>query len=241
MKKHLIIVALFILWICGSCSKAQEQIQDISISLDYTLPEIGDMGGRSGAALYSEFYAKYISTRKLTPTTYTLTFTNTNDGSSITINDRWADGHGLKLPIGTYKVEGSSSPKSKYIGQYEKGLIDTLWLKFSEEIEIKPEITRIKLRASYDSFMLFFDAEEISSIESYVVSTNEYNDSVAQVDAIYYLFLQSVKVGQRLVVYRKNGGSAVMDLGKMALEKGKYYYFGDIGTEYDLPEMENGN
>ena len=223
-----------------ACSKDLSEPTEVSVSIDYTLPESGDMG-RSGAALYAEFYSKYISTRKLTPTTFSLTFTNTKDESSVTIEDKWTDNHGLKLPAGTYKVEGKSYPKSKYTGQYEKRLIDTLWLKFNEEIEIKPDTKRLKLNASYDSFMLFFDADGISSIGSSVSGTNEYNDTVKKVDEIYYLFLQTAKVGHRLTIDRENGGFAVLDLGKMTLEKGKYYYFGNIETGYDLPEMESGN
>ncbi len=240
MERILCLVAIFAT-MCACSKDNQPEFAEVEISIDYQLPESGSMASRSGASLYADFHEKYIATRMVTPSTYTLTFTNTEDNSTVTIKDKWSDGHGLKLPTGVYRVDGASIPQSKDAGRYEKGLIDTIWLKFSEEIKITPQTTRLKLNAYYDSFMLIFDANDTSSISSSVSGDGSYNDTLKRVDDIYYMFLQSAKTGQSLTINRVNGSKATIDLSKMALEKGKYYYFGDIDSEYDLPEMDGGN
>lgn len=239
-KLALILVAMIPLLV--SCDKSETEPSETptlcTVSLDYIIPSSGSMS-RSGASLYEEFYNKQIATRKVTPTTYNLTFTNVADQSSATINDQWEKSHALKLLSGTYRVTGkSSSTVSDY-----KGGIDTLYLAFDEEITINESTSKIVLNAKYDSFMVFFDAKDITSAVYYFSDGGNYGTKhpLAKSGDIYYFFIDAVTQSTEKLLIERPTGNATINLKPMAFEKGKYYYFGDLSSEYNLPMMDSGN
>ena len=219
-----------------ACSKDLSEPTEVSVSIDYTLPESGNMG-RSGAALYAEFYDTQIATRKLTPSTYQLTFTNIADQSTVTIKDQWNKNHALKLLAGTYKVEGTSASVED---DFEGG-IDTLYLSFNEEVKIEASTTNLTLNAKYDSFMVFFDARDIKRATYHFLSSGSVKQQLSKSGDIFYLFSQGCDYKEEKILIERNSGTATIRIGEMTFEKGKYYYFGDLSSGYNLPYMENGN
>lgn len=219
----------------ASCSKSEEPTECF-ISLDYTLAESGNMS-RSGETLYSDFYNKYVVPRILTPTQYELTFTNIADNSQISISDSWDKGHALKLLSGTYRVAGYSIP----CGSEINGALDTLSLSFDEEIVVNADTKKVNLAAKHDSFMIFFDASDMKKIQYCKDGHYAHNSYLKSVNNIFYMFLRTTSTADYLNITRTNGGTASVQIGKMGLEKGKYYYFGDAETEYELPGMDAGN
>lgn len=236
MKKIFYLVAI-LATVCACSKEGTSEPAEVSVSIDYALPESGSMG-RGGADLYSDFYDAQIATRKLTPSTYQITFTNTVDQSTVTIKDQWSKKHALKLLTGTYKVTGTSAS----IASYNGGGIDTLFLKFDEEIVVDANTSKITLNALYDSFMIFFDASDINKAVYNFNGGGYYGSDVAmkQIDQIYYCFMDE-PAKEDFIQISRTSGSATVKVGKMSLEKGKYYYFGDLSSEYNLPEMEGGN
>lgn len=71
-----------------SCSSDNEDMttnepQMVSVKLDFTFEQSGDMTRASGAETYAAFYEKYIKTKKLTPKNYSLSFINKATGQEI--------------------------------------------------------------------------------------------------------------------------------------------------------------
>lgn len=237
MKRILCLATIFAA-LCACSKEDASEPAEVSVSIDYALPESGSMS-RGGAELYAKFYNEQIATRKLTPSTYTLTFTNTVDQSTVTITDQWAKGHALKLLSGTYKVKGASASVEK---DYNGG-IDTLYLSFDEEIAIDAATSKITLNAKYDSFMVFFDAAGISNAQYYFADGGNYGTkhTLAKVDAVYYFFIPRITNSTDQLLIERPTGNATINLKPMAFEKGKYYYFGDLPSDFNLPEMDGGN
>lgn len=219
-----------------ACGKEQSVPAEVTVKLDYNLPESGSMS-RGGAELYQQFYDEQIATRKLTPSTYTLTFTNTADQSTVTITDQWAKGHALKLLSGTYKVKGTSASVED---DYEGG-IDTLYLSFDEEIAIDATTSKITLNPKYDSFMVFFDAKDINEATYSFIDYTSVKHKLAKVGDVYYFFAREIESTEERIHIKRASGNTSINLGTMAFEKGKYYYFGDLSSEYNLPTMDGGN
>lgn len=238
-KLVLILVAMMPFFASCSKSEAVEPIETpklCTIALDYALPSSGSMS-RSGEDLYAKFYNEQIATRKITPTFYNLTFTNTEDNSTVEIIGQWSKSHGLKLLAGTYKVTGISHPK----GTSWNGGLDTLSLRFEEEIKITPETGKIQLKAIYDSFMVFFDAAKIKRITYGLYGYSGYSSNLSTVGDIKYMFDRDLDKETYLFVLREDGGTAYVNIGEMKFENGKYYYFGNAETVYELPGMDAGN
>ena len=86
MKK---IASLLLLALClVSCSNQEEPTiqEEVNLDLDFTFVESGSMARSTGAEVYNDFYEKYIKTKVLTPTTYSLTFKHKETGARSTIN-----------------------------------------------------------------------------------------------------------------------------------------------------------
>ena len=99
--KNLFMLGVIASLLC-SCSKEDDYIanQDVEFNLSYTFAESGSMTRASGADVYGEFYDKYIKTKLLTPTTYSLTFSNSNGETVMTTS-----GNGVKkIILGSQKV-----------------------------------------------------------------------------------------------------------------------------------------
>ena len=238
--------------LCGTtilCSCNKEYIpQEVELSVGYTFMESGSMSRASGSDVYNEFYENYIKTRVLTPTTYELTFTNTETGATATMNGLWKNKDAIRLTEGTYDVKGSSVPiYSKLKGEPS----DTTYLSFNEKITITKDMSSILLQAKYDSYLLMFDNQNIDKIyyqhyydSSYANTHIEHN--LYKTESIFSLFIRDFNYGDtnkphRIYLTRKDGQKISITLDKFQFEKGKYYYFNDMDNSFDLPPMQSGN
>lgn len=236
-----------------SCSSDEEDIyspQQVDLTIDYTFIESGSMTRVSttraiGADVYDDFYNKYIKTKQLTPTTYSLTFRNKETGEVVmTIDGNWSETNNIRLPEGNYTVTGKSQPieKETYYG-YEYPS-DTVYLTFEEDVKIIKDMSNLTLTANYDAFLLLFDTENTEKIrmnsERLLTSNNN----------VYWLFMRDkmyrTSSGSSTGYYdldisRKNGDKLNIQIKNIPFEKGKYYYFNDMTNSFDIPKMESGN
>lgn len=233
-----------------ACSSDEEHYvpQDVEITLDYTFIESGAMTRATGADVYNEFYEKYIKTRQLTPTTYSLTFTNQETGATATINGRWDKKDAIRLTEGIYEVTGVSVPIHKKLKGEPS---DTTYLSFNEIINITKDMSSIKLQAHYDAYLLMFDAENAKEIyyehyydSNYANTHIEHN--LYNAGTILSMFIRDLEYGDddrahRIYLTRNDGQKTTITLGKFPFEKGKYYYFNDMTNSFDIPPMESGS
>lgn len=75
MKKILLLM-MTTLAITGCSNEEQDNLvpEEVTVNIDYDFWESGSMS-RSGVDLYTNFYNKYVKTKLLTPTTYSLSLT----------------------------------------------------------------------------------------------------------------------------------------------------------------------
>lgn len=229
-----------------ACSSDDESYvpQDVEFSLDYTFVESGVMTKAAGADVYNEFYEKYIKTRQLTPTTYSLTFTNQETGAVATINGLWDKKDGIRLPEGTYCIEGFSTPKETDFIEWS----DSVYLAFNENVTIKKDMAQLTLKAIYDSYLLLFDAENSQSVvckcRNQTSATK--NGILKHDDNIFWLSMQKTYRNEKRYDYyidikRNDGQKSTINLLDIPFEKGKYYYFNDMTNSFDITKMESGN
>lgn len=234
-----------------SCSNEEDEFytpQEVDLTLDYTFVESGSMAKASatratGADVYDDFYNNYIKTKQLTPTTYSLTFTNQETGATATINGRWDRKDGIRLPEGTYNVTGMSLPKE---GDY-KEWSDSVHIVFNEIVSINKDDTQLILTAIYDSYLLMFDAENTEKISCKNRTTTSSKEKLSQKENLFWVFMQkpyrnnSKSDDYYLEILRKDGYKSTVGLIDIPFEKGKYYYFNDMTNSFDIPKMESGN
>ena len=240
----MMLVVASMVFVFSSCSEEEIYVpQEVAFTLDYTFAESGSMTRATGEEVYSSFYDKYIKTKQLTPTTYSLTFTNKETGATATINGRWDKKDAIRLPEGTYNVNGVSIPKELDFKEWS----DSVYLTFDEVISLKKDDTHLSLTAKYDSYLLMFDAENTSNVAckntGAISSTKK---GVPYDDKLYWIFLQKACRDNKshsyyLVITRNDGQKSNIDLVDIPFEKGKYYYFNDMTNSFDIPKMESGN
>lgn len=249
MRKMFSMMLIMASFVCfTACSNDDEPYlpQDVEFTLDYTFINSGAMAKATrtiGAEVYNDFYEKYIETRKLTPTTYSLTFTNQETGAVATINGRWDKKDGIRLPEGTYNVSGTSIPQEGDFKEWS----DSVYLVFNETVSLKKDDTKLTLTAIYDSFLLMFDTENTSKISCECrgfTSTNK--KGVPNDDKQFWIFMQKTYYDSKshdfyLLVTRNDGQKSTIKLVDIPFEKGKYYYFNDMTNSFDIPRMESGN
>lgn len=237
MKKILLLV-MTTLAIAGCSNEEQNNLvpEEVTVNIDYDFWESGSMS-RSGADLYTNFYNKYIKTKLLTPTTYTLALSTKDVPKSTTINGYWGNKDGIRLLEGTYNIYGTSNPISS------KASIDTLSMSFSEKVAITKETTSITLTAKHSSFMLIFDASNTTSIDYSGYLHGGYGTySLAKKDDIFYIFIsKDIEESDKIVITRKAKKQVTINLYGLPFEKGKYYYFNDVTNSFDIPPMTEGN
>ena len=216
------------------------------VSLNYTFAESGNMSRTTGDDAYSNFYNKFINTRILTPTTYSLTFTNQETGATATINGRWDKKDAIRLVEGEYLVTGTSIPiHNKFKGEPS----DTAYLSFNETINITKDMSSLLLQAKYDSYLLMFDAGNIKDIYYNHAYANGYNyvtHYLYDAETIFTLFVRdleysSADFSHSIYLTRNDGKKTTITLNEFPFEKGKYYYFNDMTNSFDIPPMESGN
>lgn len=240
MKKKLLFMSLVTLMIVGCSGNDGEDdfvAQEVTVNIDYSLWESGSMT-KSGESLYTDFYNKYIKTKLLTPTSYSLSFKGKDISKASTINGYWKNKDGIRFTEGAYDVTGVSSPKST------KMYVDSIALSFNEKVNITKETTSITLTAIYASYMLIFDAVDIKSIEYSEYTNNIYSTyNLKKVDNIFYVFINhEPKENDKIVITRNSNINSTVEINLYGtpFEKGKYYYFNDVTNSFDIPPMEGG-
>nr|DAZ23535.1 MAG TPA: lipoprotein [Caudoviricetes sp.] len=237
MKKILLLM-MTTLAITGCSNEEQDNLvpEEVTVNIDYDFWESGSMS-RSGVDLYTNFYNKYVKTKLLTPTTYSLSLSTKDMPKPTTINGYWGNKDGIRLVEGTYNIYGTSIPTSS------EASIDTLSMSFNEKVTITKETTSITLTAKHSSFMLIFDASNAISIEySGYLHGGFGTYSLNKKDEIYYIFLsKDIEASDQIVVTRKNKKKVIINLDGLSFEKGKYYYFNDVTNSFDIPPMTEGN
>ena len=258
--KKLFMIGILALALC-SCSKEEVDTtpKEVELKLDYTFAESGSMT-RAGADVYGAFYDKYIKTKKLTPKTYSLTFKNKSNGNlALKVSGYWGDNNVVRLPSGTYTVEGTSYP---IINGYEKVPADTVYIKFKENIAITEDMTELELNADYDCYLLLFDTSNTTSAQ-YNSKTQEYLPKTQSLilpsdETNFWLFVNNnysynyidnqdgvnysyTYMNNNIELKRKDGNITTIYFNGLNTEIGKYYYFNDMTNSFDIPPMESGN
>ena len=248
MKKlfSMMLVVASVVCVCSSCSEEEIYVpQEVAFTLDYTFAESGSMTRATGEEVYSSFYDKYMKTKQLTPTTYSLTFTNKETGATATINGRWDKKDAIRLTEGAYEVTGTSAPLHKTRAGEPS---DTAYLSFNETINIKKDMSSLVLQAQYDSYLLMFDADNVKDI--YYYHTSNYTSgnikrSLYEAEFVRSIFIRDLKYADSnphyIYLTRNDGQKTTITLDKFPFEKGKYYYFNDMTNSFDIPKMESGN
>ena len=224
----------------SACSSDEESIkpaEEVIFTLDYTFSDKGNMTRSNGEEVYGNFYDKYIKTKILTPTTYSLIFTNTESGARANINGFWSNKDAIRLIEGEYEVTGSSKPIKS-----DEAVLDTVSLVFNETINITKDMSSITLHAGYDSFLLLFDVANTSQIEyNYEYSSQVFDYCrLSNDDEVYWLITNRTS-NTDLTLTRLDGKKSVIHLDDFPFEVGKYYYFNDMTNSFDIPKMEPGN
>lgn len=233
-----LLMALISFLAIGCSNEEQENLvaQEVVVNFDYAFWESGSMT-KAGADLYSDFYNKYIQTKLLTPTTYSLTFGTQDTPKPTSMQGYWDTKDGVRLLEGTYNVKGSSAPK--HTNEY----IDSLAISFNEKITITKETTSITLTANYSSYMLIFDAANTQSVEYCGYMNGIYQTySLKKIDNIFYAFIhREPEESDKIIITRRNKSVITIHPYGLSFEKGKYYYFNDITNSFNIPPMEGGN
>ena len=243
--KKMFYIGLLALILC-SCSKEEVDTtpKEVEVKLDYTFAESGSMM-RSGADVYGAFYDKYIKTKKLTPTTYKLTFTNKKTGTVAQINGLWNSQDGIRLVEGEYEVSGTSHPIEETSSLNIPS--DSVYLAFNETVNISKDAKILTLTAKYDSYLLMFDKANYSNITYNVFDIAGAAKSLLETESLLTLFIKDLKYGitssygHYIYLTRSNGQKSEILLNNIPFEKGKYYYFNDMTNSFDIPPMESGN
>ncbi|MBR5593567.1 MAG: hypothetical protein IKW46_05775 [Bacteroidaceae bacterium] len=242
MKKVFSLMLFVTSFIClTSCSNDEDEFytpQEVDLTLDYTFAESGSMTRATGAILYNDFYDKYIKTKRLTPTTYSLKFTNKTTGAVTSIDGLWKNKDAVRLTEGEYEVVGTSTPlvHSRYVS-------DTVFISFDETIHITKDMTNINLTAKYDSYLLMLNNENyIDARHHCYVSPAHYYFNLYKTENSYTLFVNRISgTNNCLLLTRDDGASININLENIPFEKAKYYYFDDATSSFDIPKMESGN
>lgn len=240
--KNILVLGLLAFALC-SCSKEKVDAtpREVNLRLNYTFEGSGSMT-RSGESIYSAFHDKYIKTHTLTPKTYKLVFENTETGATSHQQGIWGKKEGIKLLTGKYKVTGESTP------YMEDGsiCIDSLTIRFEENITITEDMTKLTLQAKHDSYMMFFDKANKKHID-YKYTNDGWNGEILNlktIDDIYYCFISNTSNYSQHIMYiydTNNTLKVSFNFQSSPFEKGKYYYFNDTTNSFDIPPMESGN
>ena len=166
MKKF----ALCLMLVCGlfACSEVpeeeKEQFDDevkvrIAFTLDITIGS--DMSSRaiSNQEVFKEFHDK-MSDGELLPTSYNLSFTNTDNGTEYIFSGTWEENNYITLRTGTYNVKGYSTAEGENIQE-------KCSLTFDEEVEVSATNNSILLTAIHDSALIVFNDANVQTLSNF--------------------------------------------------------------------------
>lgn len=264
--KKLFSVMLLMTSVLGffSCSNDDEiyKPQEVRMDLDYIFIESGSMSRATGEEIYNTFYDKYIKTKKLTPQNYVLTFTNT-ETNEVILNKKstWNSKDGIVLPEGTYKVTGYSHPSEiqiEPVGNFQYHFpSDTVFLNFNEVVSITKDMSKLTLKANYDSYLLLFDIANVESVmlgdDSGKAFTNKYSKSLAKDEDCHWIFMNgkgytyTYQINKTFyysfLITQPDSNNIKLFTSSETYENGKYYYYRYNGmtNSFNVPQMEAGN
>lgn len=226
---------LFSIILFASCSSEDYQPQEVEFKIDYSFSS-GDMTRATNADIYDSFYKSHIVTRELTPDRFELIFTNKETGQKNEVNGLWSENGLINLVEGTYTVTGKSHD---YNDWYAK---DKAILSFNDEITINKNTESIVLKALWDCPLLFFSTSNTKSVV-YKWGDALQLDEIKKLDGYYYCFMKGFSSGNNscFIITRTNGETIKVYSDKLKLEKGKYYFFNDVTSGFDLEPMTPGN
>ena len=182
--------------------------------------------------------------KTLTPRTYQLIFSS-QDSTSFTTTavGHWGVPNFIALPKGTYKVTGESTPTVYTIAG------DTCYLSFNEIITIDPATTSITLKANYTCSLILVDTLNVLKAELFKASslnTNTFKSQLMKTDEYYHTFARDSYLMDRskyavnftLTITKRNSDVVNLLLWNYYWEAGKYYYFANTYSGFDVPAME---
>lgn len=243
MKKITILMGVLCALILVSCSSNGEEPivvdepTNVSLYLDFSFTE-GESMSRANSDVYTQFYNEKIKTKELVPDKYQISFKNKETGASYEFNGKWSAKDMITLLTGKYTVTGTCYDTETNYFQ------SSVSVKFEEDIEVKETTSSITLKAVYDSFLVFFNKSNLTSLE-YCANTesNSMHSIEATYGDFYYLFSRDLSSTYNLYIQgkRSNGSSFKVYTSKIPFEKGKYYFFNDATSSFEIPAMEAGN
>lgn len=225
--------------LCVTSCSSEEEIsvpQEVEFTVDYSFAESGSMTRASGSEVFDTFFEKYIKTKKITPKTYSLRFMNEKTKATAEFKGYWDQEDGIRLPEGVYVVTGTSAPKGD-----NYGVSDSVYISFEDKITLTKDMNKLTLKADYNSFLAFFDAQNSKEV-SYNTGGSYSHKLKKTEDNIFYIFVNTITSNSgNFGIAHKNNTFSYIYLQGMPFEKGKYYYFNDMTNSFDLPKMESGN
>ena len=226
--------SIFGMYSCSSDDEGAIVPQEVAFTLDYKFIESGSMTRGTGDDAYKDLYENYIKTKVLTPKTYNLTFKNSKNQTVATMNGYWDNKDLVRLMEGEYTVTGTSQP--------DKSVSDTVSLSFNQKVMITKDMNHINLTANYDSYLLMVDKGNYKQAYYYGDGGGSSSVNFKETEYVYSLFIQAYPwVNNYLRLTCNDGKTISIDLETIPFEKGKYYYFNDMTSSFDIPEMESGN
>lgn len=225
---------------CDKDNKDEMQSQNVAkVSFVYTLnTSSGNSMTRTAATnaeVFSEFYEK-MKSGELAAETYELTLTEVESGASYELNGKWDSPSFITLPVGTYRVVGSSIAEGT-------NLQKRCSFAFDEQIEISATSGVITLHAKYECFLLVFSNPDIESLENYngIESQSFFtfgNYKYAFVNGT--LFNDEQKFNAYILGKYSDNLSFKIFTENLKFEVGKYYVYNSMSNSFDVPPMENG-
>lgn len=190
----------------------------------------------SSSEIFSKFYEKICDGTLVAPS-YDLAFTETTSGKVTKCSGNWAAKTPITLPLGTYKVEGTSTAEGKHIQ-------DKCSILLQSSVTIDSKTTSVTLPATYDCYLLIFCDSSIKDLKNY--NGSDETTSFGKLESYHYAFVYSslYKSGCKDSACIKgtdtNGVDFTIPTGALNYEKGKYYVYTNISTFIDIDPMEPG-
>ena len=236
MKK--LLFALFsAVFTFSSCTNEEiKQPQEVEFTIDYSFSS-GNMNRATNAEIYDSFYKDHIVTREITPDKFELIFINKKTGQKNEVNGLWSKNGLIRLAEGTYTVTGDS-----YDGASNVYTKDKVILSFNSEITIDKNTNSITLKALYNCPLLFFSTNNTQNV-IYSYDKGIISESIKILDEYYYCFVKSFSQAEDacFVINRKDGNKIRIYTKNLALDNGKYYFFNDVTSSFELDPMIPGN
>lgn len=228
----------------NSCSSSDEENnlpqgkEEVSFRIEYIFEaNNGSVMTKTNSDVYTEFYNDKIKTKELVPDDYKIVFHCTDNGMDYSFSGKWSQNDMITLLEGSYTVNGSTWAVGKYIQEKAS-------LKFTQNVQVTKEMDKLVLKADYDRFLLFFNKSNISSLKMNTPSVSDGIDVFSYKDN-YYCFanqpFSSCDASLKFEGERENGSSFSINVTDAKFEKGKYYFFSDINSSFEVPPMQEGN